>query len=282
MDSAAREREEERGEGRGTAVEQALFPAYKGPPSEALRVFGSLVFSVLQPKIEQMLVWLYPSNPTRAKQGLAGNILRDSQDPGASDVIAAGGKLPTPRSMNDLFVEYDGPVLIAQGSLDPLNDAVARAKSFEDIRAGISVELMPLGHCPMDENPKMVSAICRLCMLVCAMTLLESSDLRMYMNIANIEVNSDTDMSSGWVASRIGATSRVQSQSVKCTSMPYYLDGCSASRKTHLSHLSSAIPATCILKNLVGCCWRHRMGDKRGSHRRGAVNTDQFSDARGI
>jgi pimeloyl-ACP methyl ester carboxylesterase len=59
--------------------------------------------------------------------------------------------------MNDLFREYTGPVLIAQGALDPLNDAKSRAKIFADIRTGITVDLMPLGHCPMDENPAMVS-----------------------------------------------------------------------------------------------------------------------------
>ena len=64
--------------------------------------------------------------------------------------------------------------------------------------------------------------ICRLCMLVRATTLLESSDLRMYTNIANIEVNSDTDMSSGWVACRIAAPSYEQSQSGKCTSTPHH------------------------------------------------------------
>ena len=114
------------------------------------------MFSVLQPRIEQMLVWLYPSNPSVVKTGLAGGILRDSQDPGASDVIAAGGKLPTPRPMNDIFREYTGPVLIAQGALDPLNDAKSRANIFKGIRKGVTLDLLPLGHCPMDENPKMV------------------------------------------------------------------------------------------------------------------------------
>ena len=59
-------------------------------------------------------------------------------------------------------------------------------------------------------------------MLVRVMTLLESSDLRMYMNIASIEVHSDTDMSSGWVTCRIDALSYEQSQSVKCTSTPHH------------------------------------------------------------
>jgi pimeloyl-ACP methyl ester carboxylesterase len=134
-----------------------LFKPYGGPPSEFLRVFGKVVFTLLQPNIERMLVWLYPSNPEVARLGLAGTILRDSQDPGASDVIAAGGKLPTPRPMNDIFREYTGPILIAQGSLDPLNDAPTRAKQFENIRKGITVDLLPLGHCPMDENPKLVA-----------------------------------------------------------------------------------------------------------------------------
>ena len=98
-----------------------------------------------------MLVWLYPKNSSMVKLGLAGGILRDSQDPGASDVIAAGGKLPTPKPMNDLFREYKGPVLIAQGALDPLNNAPGRAQSFENIRQGVTVDLTPSGHCPMDE-----------------------------------------------------------------------------------------------------------------------------------
>jgi hypothetical protein len=46
--------------------------------------------------------------------------------------------------------------LIAQGALDPLNDAKARAKSFANIRNDIDVSLLELGHCPMDENPTLV------------------------------------------------------------------------------------------------------------------------------
>jgi hypothetical protein len=53
--------------------------------------------------------------------------------------------------------EYSGPVLIAQGALDPLNDAPTRAGIFKGIREGVTVDLLPLGHCPMDEDPKMVS-----------------------------------------------------------------------------------------------------------------------------
>jgi pimeloyl-ACP methyl ester carboxylesterase len=54
--------------------------------------------------------------------------------------------------MNTLLAEYNGPVLVAQGALDPLNDAVGRAYALRTIRPGIHVMLMRLGHCPMDKG----------------------------------------------------------------------------------------------------------------------------------
>ena len=66
-------------------------------------------------------------------------------------------KLPKPRPVNDLFRKYTGPVLIAQGALDPLNDAKGRAKQFKSIRSGVTVDLLDLGHCPMDEGPRLVA-----------------------------------------------------------------------------------------------------------------------------
>lgn len=59
--------------------------------------------------------------------------------------------------MNDLLREFSGSVLIAQGALDPLNDARARAKSFARIRSGVNLDLLELGHCPMDEEPFLVA-----------------------------------------------------------------------------------------------------------------------------
>ncbi len=67
------------------------------------------------------------------------------------------GKLPPPLSMNALLHQYRGPVLVCQGVKDPLNDALARAQQFRDIRPGVSVELLELGHCPMDEDPGQVT-----------------------------------------------------------------------------------------------------------------------------
>jgi pimeloyl-ACP methyl ester carboxylesterase len=133
-----------------------LFSAYEVPSSEFLRVFGKVIFSLLQPRIEKTCEWLYPSNKEPVKN-LAINILRDSEDPGASDVIASGGKLPTPEPMASLLKKFKGPTLICQGQLDPLNDAEDRARQFGEIRNDIDVDLLSLGHCPFHENPILVS-----------------------------------------------------------------------------------------------------------------------------
>lgn len=136
-----------------------LFTPYGGPAPFVLSLVGKAIFALLQPRILGTTQWLYPTNPALvASSGLAVNILRDSQDPGASDVIAAGGKLPPSRSMNALFADYGGPVLIAQGALDPLNDAPTRAAMFGRIRTGVTVDLLQSGHCAHDESPDLVAA----------------------------------------------------------------------------------------------------------------------------
>lgn len=136
-----------------------LFPDYLGPKPWALSLFGKAIFALLQPNIQKTTEWLYPTNPGQVlASDLAANILRDSCDPGASEVIAAGGKLPTPRSCDGLFADFGGPVLVAQGAKDPLNDAPARAAIFGRISPRVSVDLLDLGHCPHDEGGELVAA----------------------------------------------------------------------------------------------------------------------------
>jgi len=136
-----------------------LFPEYVGPKPWALSLFGKAIFALLQPNIQKTTEWLYPTNPGQVRASdLAANILRDSCDPGASEVIAAGGKLPTPRSCDGLFADFGGPVLVAQGAKDPLNDAPARAAVFGRISPRVSVDLLDLGHCPHDEGGELVAA----------------------------------------------------------------------------------------------------------------------------
>ena len=89
--------------------------------------------------------------------------------------MISGSKLPPPRTANELLGAdfgssknrgystafkskykegtFDGPVLIAQGQLDPLNDAKGRAEMFGNLRKGIKVDPINAGHCPHDELP---------------------------------------------------------------------------------------------------------------------------------
>lgn len=95
---------------------------------------------------------MYPTNPSKSEFGLAEAIVRDSYDIGAVDVVGSGPKLPPPVSMNNLLSVFKGPVLICQGALDPLNNSTRRSELFSAIRSGVTVDLLQLGHCPMDED----------------------------------------------------------------------------------------------------------------------------------
>jgi pimeloyl-ACP methyl ester carboxylesterase len=142
---------------------------------------GHLLLSYLRPRIESICINLYPTNPSVVKDSdLCSNIFRDSLDPGALNVMISGTKLPPPRTVNELLcaefgsvkcrmydtVElpvrirqgmFEGPVLIAQGILDPLNDAKGRAQMFCDLRSGIDMHEIQGGHCPHDELPDEVA-----------------------------------------------------------------------------------------------------------------------------
>ena len=83
--------------------------------------------------------------------------MRDSYDLGANFVVASGAKLPPPVSINHLLSVFQGPVLICQGALDPLNNSTRRADILQTVREDITVDLLRLGHCPMDENAGMVA-----------------------------------------------------------------------------------------------------------------------------
>lgn len=84
--------------------------------------------------------------------------------------MISGSKLPPPRTANELLGAdygsaasssgegtYKGPVLVAQGMLDPLNDAKLRAAMLGDLRKDITVSPIDAGHCPHDEVPSEVA-----------------------------------------------------------------------------------------------------------------------------
>lgn len=151
---------------------QAL-PVCKPPPRLVARVFGNALLVYLRPRIQSICRNLYPANPTAVDDELCKSIERDSLDPGAINVMMAGAKLPPPRTANELLGAdfgmpctgegqvresiFDGPVLIAQGILDPLNDSTDRMNRFRALREGIEVDPIQAGHCPHDELPDHVA-----------------------------------------------------------------------------------------------------------------------------
>lgn len=89
--------------------------------SRATRLFfGNLLLQSLRGRIRKTLQSVYPTNPAAADEQLARNILRDSLDYGAVEVLASGMILPPPRSLTELLEQYEGPLLVFQGVLDPL------------------------------------------------------------------------------------------------------------------------------------------------------------------
>lgn len=139
-------------------------------PGTAARAFGNGLLWYLRPRIQSICKNLYPTNPGAVNESLVKSILRDSLDPGAINVMISGSKLPPPRTANELLgADYGsataaqkegrwmGPVLVAQGMLDPLNDAKGRASMLGDLREGITVTPIDAGHCPHDELPEDVA-----------------------------------------------------------------------------------------------------------------------------
>jgi pimeloyl-ACP methyl ester carboxylesterase len=134
------------------------------PPKPVATLFGRGLLWYLRPRIQSICINLYPTNPAAVDTNLCESIRRDSLDPGAIAVMISGSKLPPPRTANELLGadfgsskdgaatvkegKWNGPVLVAQGMKDPLNDAVGRAGMFESLRPNISVEALDGGHCP--------------------------------------------------------------------------------------------------------------------------------------
>jgi pimeloyl-ACP methyl ester carboxylesterase len=146
-------------------------PPCSPPPRPVARLFGNALLTYLRPNIGPICKKVYPVNPDAADENLAQNILRDSLDPGAVNVMISGSKLPIPRTANELLGSdfgsalditpsavkegiFKGPVLVAQGMLDPLNDAKGRAAMLGALRDGITVSPINGGHCPHDEMPQ--------------------------------------------------------------------------------------------------------------------------------
>jgi pimeloyl-ACP methyl ester carboxylesterase len=124
---------------------------YSAPPNALLSMISAGLFLYLKSRIRSTCQRVYPTRPDRVDDGLADNILRDCLDPGALGIFNAGAKLPMSRSANEMLAKFGGPVLVAQGLLDPLNNAPARAKQFKEAYSNVEVVEIDGGHCPHHE-----------------------------------------------------------------------------------------------------------------------------------
>ena len=102
-------------------------------------------------------------NPDAVRPELVSDIINDSLDYGAINVLTSGAILPEPRPLNELFTKYKAAggrgVVVTQGAEDPLNDAKGRAQGMVDIDPDfVDLKFVDAGHCPMDEAPGAVAA----------------------------------------------------------------------------------------------------------------------------
>lgn len=124
--------------------------------------FGQVVIEALAPRIKSLLQRYYPTNPGNADDRLADAIERAARDPGANVVIASGTKLPPQRSLNEVFADFGGPVLVPQGELDYVSGperAKLRADQLAQLGDAVTVHLLQSGHCPHDESPELVAGV---------------------------------------------------------------------------------------------------------------------------
>jgi len=156
---------------RGFGTEAGL-PEYSPLPQWLVDFGAWALFAGLQPNIPGILKSLYPSNPAPTEE-LAVEILRDSKDPFATNVIASTTRLGPSRPSNELLAEYaaggggepGGRLLVCQGMADRLGGGPAN----QPRRLGLytsavpslgarGVELQGVGHCPHHEAPEEVAA----------------------------------------------------------------------------------------------------------------------------
>lgn len=112
---------------------------------------GASLLRSLQGRVDKTLKLVYPTNPDAADENLAREIKRNSQDFGAAYVLASGFVLPPQRSLTQLLGKYNGPLLIYQGLLDPLNAAGDRAAKLAAAYPNGELVAVEAGHCPHEE-----------------------------------------------------------------------------------------------------------------------------------
>lgn len=141
------------------SVQAATQVVRKPPPSFIIDGISRLLFTFLEGDIENQLKRLYPARPENADEWLTQQIRRASRDPQALGVFRSVFFLPPPRPLNYLVASlFQGPTLVLQGALDPLNDAKGRAHDIVEACPNADLILLDAGHCPHDEVPEQVNS----------------------------------------------------------------------------------------------------------------------------
>lgn len=124
---------EEENQARGGTVKEFLrkngVGAEKTPPPQWLLDFaGHVIIALLRPNVEKFCRKVYPNRPEEVGSRLVQDIVRNSKDPGAYSILAAGFKLPPRADKNELLKEFGGKLLVTQGMNDPLGGGISRTR----------------------------------------------------------------------------------------------------------------------------------------------------------
>ena len=128
------------------------------PPSIVVDLFAQGLLFYLEKSAGRILRSVYPVRTENADDAFLNELLRASYDPNAIAVLKSVFFLKKPVPLNYLLSEmFQKPVLMLQGALDPLSDAVKKANSVQALCPNVQVDLLEAGHCSHDEVPDLVN-----------------------------------------------------------------------------------------------------------------------------
>lgn len=106
---------------------------------------GRFILRSLQGRVARTLNIVYPTNRLDENSKLPQEIMRASYDYGAAGVISSGLISPRARSYTALLENYDGPLLIFNGLLDPLGNVRSRTTILRDLYQRATVKTVDAG-----------------------------------------------------------------------------------------------------------------------------------------
>ena len=127
-------------------------------PAFLVDILSQLLLFYLKRSAGRILKSVYPVQQSHADQAFLDEILRASHDPNAIAIIKSVFFLKKPEPLNYLLSEkYTRPVLLLQGTLDPLSKSADRAQRLKALCPHIDVQTIEAGHCGHDETPEAVN-----------------------------------------------------------------------------------------------------------------------------